>query len=85
MPDLVRSAFTEPLVQCDAFTAEAGTGNAAAVVFSQRKGDAKWMQKDRSDRASQGLSGPLHCFSMSYPISVVIRHGCFGICSHRGS
>lgn len=45
VPDLVRSAFTEPLVQCDAFTAEAGTGNAAAVVFSQRKGDAKWMQK----------------------------------------
>ena len=42
-------------MQCDAFTAEAGTGNAAAVVFSQRKGDAKWMQKDRGHRATQGI------------------------------
>lgn len=49
VPDLVRTAFTEPLVQCDAFTAEAGAGNAAAVVFSQRKGDAQWMQKEGTD------------------------------------
>ena len=48
VPDLVRTALTEPLVQCDAFTAEAGAGNAAAVVFSQRKGDAQWMQKERT-------------------------------------
>lgn len=45
MPDLARHARQEALLQCDAFASRPGDGNPAAVVFTHRGGDEKWMQK----------------------------------------
>ena len=39
------ASANEPFVQVDAFATEAFTGNPAAVVFTHRGGDARWMQR----------------------------------------
>ena len=78
VPDLVRTALTEPLVQCDAFTAEAGAGNAAAVVFSQRKGDAQWMQKERTTN-DYYIMGSSYLGPVINTLTYMSRHVlCFG-------
>lgn len=43
--DLARTAAAEPMLQCDAFASVPCSGNPAAVLFTQREGDERWMQR----------------------------------------